>query len=137
MATLADDKQISYVLGDIGETPMIAADIIYEGAAVGEVAASGHARPLVAGDKFLGFAEAKADNSAGAAAARNVRYKFRGIAVVTLAGALITNLGEALYASDDDTFTLTATSNSFIGYVHRYVNASTVEVAFNAGAAQL
>jgi hypothetical protein len=53
--------------------PVIAADIIYEGAAVGLVDGTGHARPLAAGDRFAGFAELKADNAAGAAAAINVK----------------------------------------------------------------
>ena len=44
-------------------------EAVYEGAAVGIVDATGHARPLNAADRFGGFAEFKADNSAGAAAA--------------------------------------------------------------------
>src|SRR5687768_863678 len=65
MTTLAANKQRAYELGPRNMLPVIAADIIYEGAAVGAVAGTGHARPLVAGDSFSGFAVAKADNSAG------------------------------------------------------------------------
>jgi len=60
MTTLSADKPRDYQLGDREEYPVIAADIIYEGAAVGENG-SGYARPLQAGDPFgqnagLGFA---------------------------------------------------------------------------------
>ena len=68
MTTLAVDTPLVIEGGTINEYPVIASDIIYEGAAVGLVPASGHARPLAAGDRFVGFAEQKADNSAGAAA---------------------------------------------------------------------
>jgi hypothetical protein len=69
MTTLAANKSRAFEGGDRNEIPVIATDIIYEGAAVGVVPASGHARPLAAGDRFAGFAEEQADNSAGGAAA--------------------------------------------------------------------
>ena len=76
MTTLAANTPRTYEGGPVrieeAAIPVIAADIIYEGAAVGIVPASGHARPLAAGDRFAGFANQKADNSAGAAAAINV-----------------------------------------------------------------
>ena len=51
MATLAADVQRAYQTGEIEEYPVIASDIIYQGAAVGENA-SGYSRPLQAGDPF-------------------------------------------------------------------------------------
>jgi hypothetical protein len=72
MTTLAANKPRAYELGERNHFPVIASDIIYEGAAVGIVAATGHAQPLTSADKFGGFAVAKADNSAGTAAAINV-----------------------------------------------------------------
>jgi len=56
MTTLAVNLPRSYEQGDRNDLPVVAADIIYEGAAVGDNA-SGLARPLVAADPFLGFAE--------------------------------------------------------------------------------
>ena len=134
MATLAADTARKYSLGEIEEYPVIATDIIFEGSAVGENA-SGYSRPLVAADPFQGFAEAQVDNSAGAAGALNVRVKTRGrieIAVVG-ASAVTANDRPAVYASDDDTFTLTATSNSLIGYVSRWISGTTCIVEFDAG----
>ena len=64
MTTLAANTPRNIVGGNRNEIPVIASDIIWEGAAVGVVTGTGHARPLAAGDRFVGFAEAKADNSA-------------------------------------------------------------------------
>jgi len=132
MTTLAADKARSFELGDIQELPMIAADIIYEGAAVGDNA-SGLARPLVAADPFLGFAERTADNSAGAASALKVRVRTRGQVQLAVTGvASAADVSETVYASDDDTFTLTAGSNTAIGKVSRWVSGTTCIVAFEA-----
>lgn len=131
MTTLAADKILPIEEGDYNDLPVIASDIIYRGAAVGIVSGTGYARPLAAGDKFVGFAEATADNSAGAAGAINVRVLHRGKVQVTVSGIAITDIGASLYASDDDTFTKTSSGNSLVGKVHRYVGANTCVVAFN------
>lgn len=135
MATLAVDKPRTYVVRGYEATdalPVIASDIIYEGAAVGDNA-SGLARPLVAADPFLGFAERQCDNSAGAASAKNVRVRLRGAIVLPVVGAAsAADVGETVYASDDDTFTLTAGSNTAIGKVSRWISSTTCEVEFEA-----
>jgi len=132
MTTLAAEKPRTYSVGDYDDYPVIASDIIYQGAAVGENAA-GYARPLVAADPFLGFAEETCDNSAGAAGAKTVRVRTRGLIVLPIAAAAITiNDRQAVYASDDDTFTLTATSNSLIGYARRWISTGYVLVEFDA-----
>lgn len=132
MTTLAVNKQRNYQIDFDGEYPVIAADIIYQGAAVGENA-SGYARPLVAGDPFLGFCEAIANNSAGAAGDITVQVKTKGIIMLPIAALAITaNDRPLVYASDDDTFTLTATSNTLIGTVHRWVSTGVAMVEFDA-----
>jgi predicted lipid-binding transport protein (Tim44 family) len=132
MATLAANKPRTAPLADLNDLPMIAADIIYEGAAVGDNGA-GLARPLVAQDPFLGFAESKADNSAGAASAINVRVRSRGYVEIPVVGAASADdQGATVYASDDDTFTLTSTSNTSIGKVVRWVSGTTCVVYFEA-----
>lgn len=133
MATLASDSPRPYELGTIEEYPVVATDIIYEGAAVGENA-SGYARPLVAGDPFLGFAESKSDNSAGAAGAKSVRVRQRGKVQLAVAGAtaITANDRPLVYASDDDTFTLTASTNSIIGRVSRWISSGLAIVEFDA-----
>ena len=132
MATRASDIARDFQLGELEQYPVIASDIIYEGSAVGENG-SGYARPLVATDPFLGFALRKADNSAGAAGDINVTVKTRGKVVLPISAIAITaNDRPAVYASDDDTFTLTSTSNTLIGYVSRWISTGYAVVEFDA-----
>lgn len=131
MTTLALDTPRALELGDRNEYPVIAADIIYEGAAVGLVDASGHARPLTSADRFVGFAEAKADNSAGAAAAINVRTIKKGAIKLSVTGAVITDVGQPVYAQDDNAFSFIPTSGVFIGFLRRYVSAGVAIVEFD------
>lgn len=136
MTTLAADKPRDFQLGELESYPVIAADIIYEGAAVGENAA-GFARPLQAGDVFLGFARVQVDNSAGAAGDKRVEVRTRGRVKLPIGSLAITaNDRPAVYASDDDTFTLTATANSLIGWVSRFEETGVGVVEFDAGLAR-
>ena len=136
MTTLSADTLRDYQLGDEEDYPAIAADIVYKGAAVGENG-SGYARPLEAGDPFLGFSIDQVDNAAGSAGDKNVRVKTRGRIVLPIASLAITaNDRPAVYASDDDTFTLTATSNSLIGFVSRWVSTGYAVVEFDAALAK-
>ena len=131
MATLTVDTPRDMELGDRNEFPVIAADIIYEGAAVGLVTASGHARPLTSVDKFVGFAEDRADNSAGAAAAINVRVIKKGSVKLAVSGAVITDVGHPVYATDDNTFVFTKANGVFIGIVRRFVSSGYVIVEYD------
>jgi len=131
LATLAADKPRSYELGDLNDIAVIASDIIYEGAAVGAVKGTGHARPLAATDKFVGFAASKADNSAGAAAAINVTVRKRGQVQLSVSGAVITDVGQPVYATDDDTFVFLPTGGVFIGSVKRFVSSGVVVVEYD------
>ena len=132
MTTLAADTPRDKVLGDHNDIPMIASDIIFEGAAVGVVKASGHARPLQATDRFAGFAREKCDNSAGAAAAKNVRVDKKGTVKLSVTGAVITDINQPVYATDDNAFTFIPTSAVFIGFVRRFDSAGVVYVEFDA-----
>src|SRR3989338_3000834 len=130
MATLAQDKPRAFGIGDFNELPVIASDIIFEGAAVGDNGA-GLARPLVAVDPFLGFAKEQCDNSAGAASARKVKIFERGKIELDVTGvASADDVGQTVYASDDDTFTLTSTGNTAIGKVARWVSGTRCVVYF-------
>ena len=131
MTTLAANKQRGYKQGDINEFPM-AVDIVYEGAAVGLVDATGHAQPLTSSDKFVGFATAKADNSGGTAADIRVQVNTRGRVQLAVTGAVITDVGQPVYATDDAAFQFIATSAVFIGFVWRFVSAGVAVVEFDA-----
>lgn len=132
MTTLAADSPRILEGGDRNEFPVIASDIIYEGAAVGLVKSTGLARPLAANDRFVGFAEQRADNASGAASAINVRVIERGKVRLSVTGATITDVGQPVYATDDDTFVFSPVSGVFIGFVHRYVSSGVVIVSFDA-----
>ena len=131
MALSADTPRV-YELGDINSLPVKASTKIYEGAAVGIDAASGYARGLNAGDAFKGFAERTADNSAGSNGDVRVRVLTKGIAKLAIANAAITDVDKTVYASDDGTFTLTASTNSYVGKVVRWESTGVVLVAFDA-----
>ncbi|HPD15802.1 MAG TPA: hypothetical protein PLE19_12680 [Planctomycetota bacterium] len=132
LALSADTPYVQDV-GEIGwnELPVLASTTIYEGAMVGMQTSSGYARGLVAGDVFRGHARQKADNSAGANGAINVsvlrgRYLLR----VTLANVAITDVGKTVFASADDTLTLTQATGSRVGVIRRYVTTNTCIVEF-------
>ncbi len=136
MTTLATNKPRAYELGERNHLPVIAADIIYEGAAVGIVVGTGLAQPLAAANLFAGFAVAKADNSAGSASAINVEVAKSGQVQLSVSGAVITDIGQPVYATDDDTFVFSPVGGVFIGFVKRFVSSGVVIVEFNAGVFQ-
>lgn len=130
MTTLAVNSPRTWSLGDISDYPVIANDIIYDGAAVGLVDGTGHARPLTTADRFCGFAIEKADNTGGSAAAITVKTRIKGQVQLSVSGAVITDIGQPVYASDDDTFTLNPADGQFIGLVRRFVSSGVVIVEF-------
>ncbi len=93
--------------------------IIYKGAFVGLDATTGYARPLVAGDDFLGVAYSQADNTVSGHTAGGITVRLhQDLDIIhTLAGVAQTDLGKQVYASDDGTLTLTASGNSLIGRI--------------------
>jgi hypothetical protein len=132
MTTLAVNVARSFVLGNENDFPAMQ-DIFFEGSAVGVVDATGHARPLTSVDRFVGFVQEKLDASLVAAAVRNVRVKKRGVVALSVSGAVITDVGQPVYATDDDTFVFSPVASVFIGKVVRFVSAGIVDVEFDAG----
>lgn len=132
MTTLAANINRKFELESYNSLPVIASDIIFKGAAVG-YNGSGYVRPLVAGDIFAGFAQAKADNSTGSAGDIDASVQPEGFVELPISGLAITDEKVAIYASDDNTFTKTATGNSYIGTVHRFVSSGVGVVKFKAG----
>jgi len=127
---LAANTPLTFIRGEQSELPAAAA-IIYEGAILGDNG-SGYARCLVAGDPFRGHAMEYIDNSAGSEGDQNIklmrgRYRLE----VTLTSVAITDIGKQVFASADDTYTLTPGSNSVVGRVVRYVTINTAIVEFD------
>ncbi len=66
-----------------------------------------------------------------------VNVRKRGNIVLPISGLAITaNDRPAVYASDDDTFTLTSASNSKIGYVSRWISTGLAVVEFDSALAR-
>lgn len=134
MTTLAADSPQVLVTGDMGSVPILADDIVYEGAMVGDNGA-GYGRPLVAGDKFLGHSIVQVDNTGGAAGDKNIRVRTGKYRMVCALVGLITDVGQPVYASDDATLSLiagiTTTKNSYVGKITRYESATKMEIEFD------
>lgn len=144
MTTLAADKVRRYGASEppeFQEFPVITNDIIYEGAAVAIVKATGFARPAT-GDTsvefFAGFAVRKADNTGGADGAIKVQVRQKGIVHdLPVTGATIDDYGKTVYADDDDTFTLTlgaGTADVPIGKLEKFVSAGIADVRYQGAA---
>jgi predicted RecA/RadA family phage recombinase len=111
------------------EYPVAASAVIYQGAMLG--LSGGYARPLAAGDAFIGIAYEKIDNTGGAAGAKRVRVQVRGIYRLSGAGFAQSTVGTAMYGSDDATATTTSAGNSPIGKCVKYESAGAVWVRIN------
>lgn len=119
----------TFVLGDLTDHAVKATSAIFEGSAVGLTA--GFARQLNAGDIFVGFATEDVPSVAADGGA-NVQVRARGTVLLTVSSVAVTDIGKPVYASDGDTFTLTQSTNSFIGRVLRVAATNTAEVEFDA-----
>jgi hypothetical protein len=115
MALTANRELDRYVDQELRTLPVKGSTRIYKGALVGLDASTGCARGLVAGDAFAGVAYEEADNSGGLDAATSVRVYTVGDFEHALASASRTNNGAAVYASADNTLTLTSSGNSAVG----------------------
>lgn len=131
MTTLAANKPRAYELNEdplFNDIPVVADDIIWDGAAVGDNA-SGYARPLADGDPFMGFCVGKVDNTGGAAGDLYARIAQKGnIRLIVTGVDNVNDEGATVYATDDDTFSLTDSgSDTAIGKVRRVINTTTGE----------
>ncbi len=107
--------------------------LIYDGALVGLNA--GYARNLVKGDSFLGIAAERCDNASGSAGDKKALVEAGleiKVAVTGASGAA--NVGAPVYASDSNTFTLTAADNNLVGSVAEHVSGTTCWVKLNTPA---
>lgn len=97
--------------------PALAGVVLYGGAAAGitankEAVPAGHASAV----KLIGFVEERVDNTGGQTGDQIVRIE-KDIRLIPLAGAVVANISAAVYASADDTFTLTAGALLQIGTI--------------------
>ena len=134
MTQLSAALSRTFELGEISALGVKASSTIYTGSAVGIVPSStgaGYARQLTAADIFAGFA---VDDAVGTAADGGVSVKVRtkGKVVLTITSVAVTDIGKPVFASDGDTFTLTQSTNTYIGRLVRVDAANLGVVSFDA-----
>lgn len=132
MAQLTANTSLAFDVGDLQSAPVLDNVVIWLGSALG--LSGGYARQLVAADSFIGFADQHIDNTVTGHASGflNVPYIPRGRVTLPVVGVTgVTNVGSDVFASDGNTFTLTAGSNSRIGKIIRFVSSTTCVVSFN------
>lgn len=119
MALTADRSLDFYASQELIDLPVDDNVKVYKGALVGRNRATGYARPLVAGDDFLGVAYRQCDNTGAghSAGGASVRLHQAIDVVHALAGVTNADVGKDVYASDDDALTLTPAGNSRVGRI--------------------
>ena len=122
----------TYYEGDYEAYPVAIGVKVFKGALV-SVNSSGYARPLNVADKFVGIAEDTVDNTAGANGADNVKVRRKTNVELSVTGASTASVGAKVYASDDNTLTLTASTNLLVGVVRKTLGNNRVVVELNAG----
>ena len=128
---LAANTLRSYEIGDVNELVVAAGVTVFEGAIVFALKADGTAvvgSPAISTHAFAGIA------IKSAAAGEKVRMKESGKVIMPVTGASAASVGAIVYASDDGTLTLTASTNVPFGVVHRHVTSTTCVVAFKSSA---
>ena len=128
---LAANREVDRYVDQELRSYLVAADThVFRGGFVG-LDASGYAQALTAGDPCVGLAYEECDNTGGSDGDKRIRVYTQGDFLHALSGAALTNIGDAVYASDDGTLTLTATSNSLVGVCVDRPEANKVIVRLN------
>lgn len=107
-----------------------AAAVVYAGGVVSVEAATGHIRPYVtdSGDKLAGIALATVTGNG----TLTCKVLCGANVPVTLSGAAATDVGSLIYASADDAFSTTASTNVRFGTIVKYLGTNSVLVAMAA-----
>lgn len=103
---------------------------IYKHTLVSCRVADGYAYPARSGtatDLFLGVSS-ESKLSGATAGADKVKVHKNGVFDLIASGMAQNNLGAAVYASDDQTVTLTSTNNQLVGYIQEVKSATLVAV---------
>lgn len=110
-------RRRGYARGDAFGYPVAPNEVVYTGGLTC-VNASGQAQRVQSAGSvaFIGIATTGQNNTGSAVAGDNVVAAFDTYAL-TVPGATPTNIGEPVYASDDNTLTLTAPTTGFTGKV--------------------
>jgi hypothetical protein len=130
MALTVDRNVEFYASEELVDFPVKDNVKIYKGGFVGRDRATGYAHPLAAGDEYLGLAYRQADNTASGHAAGGINARLhQSVDIVhALSGVTLGDVGKDVYASDDETLTLTPTGNSRVGRIVAVENTNLARV---------
>ncbi len=129
---LTKNREVDHLVDQETRTYAVAASTqIFKGAFVG-LASTGYARPLVAGDPFVGIAYGAQDNSAGSNGDKDVQVYTLGDFSLALSGAVVGDLGRPVFASADDTLTFDGDGNSYVGVVKGIMATATIALRLDA-----
>lgn len=131
MTTLTNDtNRVFEVNNDSNAVALAAGTKVFQGSLIGKTA-TGYGRALEAGDTAMGFAKDNVDNTDGTDGEKIVEVKSMGKVSLFISGLTIADVGKDVYASDDNTFTLTSTNNSKVGKIIRFEKSDYAIVYFN------
>jgi hypothetical protein len=126
---LSADRKTKYREGIELEYKVAASAKIYAGSLVC-LNTSGYAAAGAdtASFKFLGVAREQADNSSGANGDITVRVRRKGVFRMAASGMAVTDIGAAVYVSDDQTVAKSTTNSVACGKIAEFVSATEVGV---------
>lgn len=99
----------------------MAAEKFWGGIFVGIDASTGNGRKLQAGDLFAGINLFQLDNSGGSAGDKTAEVQTGCQVELAVGSSAATDVGAIVYASDENTATKTASTNTPIGVVRQYL----------------
>ena len=112
---LSTNREVNrYVDQELRSYPVKGSTHIYKGGFV-NIDSGGYAQPSTGTTQAIGLAYEEADNSSGSDGDISARVFTQGDFEHALSGAAKTNIGDAVYASADDTLTFTSTANTLVG----------------------
>ena len=129
MAALTTDRKTTYREGIEIEYKVAGGEKIYAGSLVC-LNTTGYAAPGAdtADFRFIGIAVESADNSSGANGDLTVRVRRKGVFRMSASGMAITDIGEAVKVSDDQTVAKTTTNSVACGTISEFISATEVGV---------
>jgi len=131
--TLSTNREVDhYIDQELRSFQVAGSTHIYKGALVG-LNSAGFARPLAAGDSFVGIAYEEMDNTSGANGDLSARVYTVGDFGHALSGAVVADIGRPVFAAADDTLTFAGNGNSYAGIVQDCVTAGEIILRIDPG----
>lgn len=129
MAALTEDRNTPYREGVELEYDVAASTKIY-GGSLACLNATGYAVPGAdtASFKFAGVAQEQKDNTGGADGDKKITVRRTGVHRFAGSGFAITDIGEQVYVSDDQTVAKTTTNSIACGKIAEFISTTEVGV---------